>query len=57
MSGSTAAIPEVIIDNVLVPLDGSAFALAALSTATVLAERFTAELQTISVAGNQNVSS
>jgi nucleotide-binding universal stress UspA family protein len=35
---------------VLVPLDGSEFALAALPTARVLAERFNAELHTISVA-------
>lgn len=37
--------------HVLVPLDGSEFALQALPTARVLAERFRSELHTISVAG------
>ena len=35
----------------LVPLDGSELALAALPTARALAERFAAELHTVSVAG------
>jgi nucleotide-binding universal stress UspA family protein len=39
------------VRHVLVPLDGSEFALQALPTARVLAERFRAELHTISVAG------
>jgi nucleotide-binding universal stress UspA family protein len=37
------------VKHVLVPLDGSEFALAALPTARALAERFAAELHTISV--------
>lgn len=41
---------DLHVRNVLVPLDGSEFALQALPTARVLAERFGADLQTISVA-------
>jgi nucleotide-binding universal stress UspA family protein len=40
---------DVQLRHVLVPLDGSEFALQAMPTARVLAERFGAELQTISV--------
>jgi nucleotide-binding universal stress UspA family protein len=40
--------------HVLVPLDGSEFALQALPTARVLAERLRAELHTISVAGDDD---
>jgi nucleotide-binding universal stress UspA family protein len=53
---STSSVPEtrdITIDNVLVPLDGSAFALAALPTARVIAERFKAELHTVSVAARR----
>ena len=42
---------NVHVEYVLVPLDGSEFALRAMPTARVLAERFGAELQTVSVAG------
>lgn len=45
---------ELTIEHVLVPLDGSEFALAAMPTARVLAERFDAELQTVSVAGRHD---
>jgi nucleotide-binding universal stress UspA family protein len=41
---------RVQVSNVLVPLDGSELALQALPTARALAERFSAELHTISVA-------
>jgi len=44
------ALTNVDVDYVLVPLDGSEFALRAIPTARVLAERFGAELQTVSVA-------
>jgi nucleotide-binding universal stress UspA family protein len=40
------------VSHVLVPLDGSEFALRALPTARVLSERFGADLHTISVAGS-----
>ena len=40
--------------NILVPLDGSDFALEALRTARVLAQRFGAELRTISVANSSD---
>jgi nucleotide-binding universal stress UspA family protein len=46
--------PDVRLGHVLVPLDGSEFALAAMPTARVLAERFNAELHTISVAGGDD---
>jgi nucleotide-binding universal stress UspA family protein len=42
---------EVQVRSVLVPLDGSEFALSAMPTARVLADRFDAPLHTISVAG------
>jgi nucleotide-binding universal stress UspA family protein len=41
--------PSRTLDHVLVPLDGSAFAQAAMSTAEALAERFGAELHAIDV--------
>jgi nucleotide-binding universal stress UspA family protein len=47
---SSAATLEVEFKHVLVPLDGSDFSLTALPTARALAERFGAELRTISVA-------
>lgn len=50
-SHSKASLSDVQYGHVLVPLDGSEFALAAMPTARVVAERFNAELQTISVAG------
>ncbi len=43
--------PDLQVRHVLVPLDGSEFALQAMPTARVVAERFGAELQTVSVAG------
>ncbi len=46
-----AAADGVVVAHVLVPLDGSEFALQALPTARALAEHLTAELHTISVAG------
>ena len=46
---------ELQVRHVLVPLDGSEFALRALPTARVLAERLGAELQTISVAEGDEV--
>jgi nucleotide-binding universal stress UspA family protein len=45
-------VDELAIREVLLPLDGSAFALAALPTARALAERLGAELSTISLANN-----
>jgi nucleotide-binding universal stress UspA family protein len=42
------------VRHVLVPLDGSELALQALPTARVLAQRFGADLQTISVAGGED---
>lgn len=45
---------EVQVRHVLVPLDGSEFALQALPAGRVLAERFHAELHTISVAGGDD---
>jgi nucleotide-binding universal stress UspA family protein len=49
-SEAKAPSSDVRFRYLLVPLDGSEFALAALPTARVLAERFNAELHTISVA-------
>lgn len=46
-------ITAVSFERVLVPLDGSAFAAAALPTARELVARFGAELETISVAGDE----
>jgi len=43
--------PDLQVRHVLVPLDGSEFAMQALPTARALAERLDAELQTVSVAG------
>jgi nucleotide-binding universal stress UspA family protein len=48
-SSAKPSAPDVQFDHVLVPLDGSELALAAIPTARVLAERFHAEMQTISV--------
>lgn len=45
-----ASAPDVRVGHVLVPIDGSEFALQAMPTARALAERFDAELQTVSVA-------
>jgi nucleotide-binding universal stress UspA family protein len=45
---------DVQFKHVLVPLDGSNFGLAAIPTARALAERFNAELRTISVASNED---
>ena len=45
---------DLQVGHVLVPLDGSEFALQALPTARVLAERFGAVLHTISVAGGDD---
>jgi nucleotide-binding universal stress UspA family protein len=47
-------MPIVDVKNVLVPLDGSELALQALPTARVLAERFDADLHTITVAGSSS---
>ena len=47
-------MPIVDVRNVLVPLDGSELALQALPTARVLAERFDADLHTITVAGSSS---
>ena len=44
---------DVQFSHVLVPLDGSDFGLAAMPTARALAERFNAELRTISVASDE----
>src|SRR5438045_2809558 len=41
-------------EHVLLPLDGSDFALAALSTARALSARFGAQLEIISVAGDED---
>ena len=43
-------VPDLRVRHVLVPVDGSEFALQALPTARALAERLDAELQTVSVA-------
>lgn len=48
-------VPSPNVRHVLVPLDGSEFALRALPTARALAERLGAEVQTISVAGPDDV--
>jgi nucleotide-binding universal stress UspA family protein len=45
------SLSDVRVQTVLVPLDGSELALRAMPTARVLAERFGAELHTISIAG------
>ena len=49
--GPTSALPIVAIEHVLVPLDGSELALQAMPTARALADRFDADLHTITVAG------
>ena len=46
--------PELHFEHVLVPLDGSELALAALPTARTLAERFGADVRTMSVATNSD---
>lgn len=50
MSAPVPPGPDVAVDHVLVPLDGSELALAALPTARALAARFGARLHTVSVA-------
>ncbi|MEO8697139.1 MAG: universal stress protein [Acidimicrobiales bacterium] len=50
MNASISELPDAQFRHVLVPLDGSELSLAAIPTARVLAERFDAELHTISVA-------
>ena len=45
-----SSVPDLRVRHVLVPVDGSEFALQALPTARALAERLDAELQTVSVA-------
>ena len=47
---SNTSLTDVQVEYVLVPLDGSEFALRAMPTARVLAERLRAEVQTVSVA-------
>lgn len=47
---ATRMAPPLDVRHVLVPLDGSSFAAAALPTARAIADRFGAELSTISVA-------
>ena len=54
MSPADLASTDLQVGNVLVPLDGSEFALQALPTARVLAGRFRAELHTISVVGDND---
>ncbi|HKY75209.1 MAG TPA: universal stress protein [Acidimicrobiia bacterium] len=54
MSASDSLLERVGFGRVLVPLDGSEFALAALPTARALSERFKAELVTISVADDED---
>lgn len=49
MTPATSPLPSLDVDQVLVPLDGSEFALRVLPTARVLAEHLHAELHTISV--------
>jgi nucleotide-binding universal stress UspA family protein len=51
---SHAAAPPASFRRVLLPLDGSDFALAALPTARALAERFAADLVTVSVAADDH---
>jgi nucleotide-binding universal stress UspA family protein len=46
-------VTPLSFDHVLLPLDGSSFAAAALPTARALADHFDAELVTISVASTQ----
>ena len=53
-SEATTASTGVRIKHVLVPLDGSELALQAMPTARALAERFSAVVHTISVAGNDD---
>jgi nucleotide-binding universal stress UspA family protein len=48
-SNSSPMSAGAIVEHVLVPIDGSEFALAAMPTARALAERFQAELHTISI--------
>ena len=51
---TSASAPDVRVGHVLVPVDGSEFALQAMPTARVLAERLGAELQTVSVASSDD---
>src|SRR5215211_2632231 len=51
------SLSDVEVRSVLVPLDGSEFALSAMATARVLAGRFGAPLHTISVAGTDEEAS
>ncbi len=53
-SDASTPAPAVRVEHVLVPLDGSDLALQAMPTARVLADRFGAELQSISVAGAED---
>lgn len=53
-STSSGSPSELRVANVLVPLDGSEFALQALPTARVLAARFGADLHAVSVAGRDD---
>jgi nucleotide-binding universal stress UspA family protein len=57
MSDDTRGHETVRFGHVLVPLDGSAFAAAAVPTAQVLAERFDAQLAAIAVATSQDEAS
>ena len=47
---ATPRLPDVHVNNVLVPLDGSELALQAMPTARVLAQRLDADLHTVTVA-------
>jgi nucleotide-binding universal stress UspA family protein len=51
---ATADSNDARVQNVLVPLDGSEFALAAMPTARALAERFGADLHIVSVVGDED---
>lgn len=48
------ALPALHVQNVLVPLDGSELALQAMPTARALAQRFDADLHTVTVADGDN---
>ena len=50
---SSPSLPVVHVRNVLVPLDGSELALQAMPTARVLAQRFDADLHTVTVADGE----
>lgn len=53
-SDASTPPPPVRVKHVLVPLDGSELAVQAIPTARVLADRFGAELQSVSVAGGDD---